>query len=497
MRKIYKIIAILLTITIGRLFGQSSYSCSNINKSSLNKNYLDSTYKSIDSVYDPESKNRRSGVYVYSSMSKEHRLVSDEHSNFKDNVDRQLLKVGLILNKISWVEIEVYINKEGKVDYFVSNFPKTEVSDLWLQPVKDTLCNWAMSYQSTLSGKEPFKMYLQFNLKDRLYISVKSQSKKRSDGYIDRYNTFITTTRPDTVDHIRLNRVHLTRVPGKIKQFKNLRILDLSDNEIEILPKFVSKLKKIDTLILLGNELAPKKIKFKRNTHIKYINIQYNKLSTLPKSLSKNKSLTSLWLGHNDLKNGIESGFFKRFRLLEDVNLYSAGLTKIPSSIGYLSSLKKLDLYYNNLTRLPKEFFEIKSLQKLGLSYNDFGNLPNEIGQMNNLQELYVQGNSLTNLPASLVNLKKIQTIDISDNAFEYLPELLTKILSINYLNISKNNLKIIPEKLLDLPSLKRLNATKINSDKVSDPKNIILVKKLREKQVEVFFDDDNELNLK
>ncbi|KAL0657669.1 hypothetical protein Bca4012_078254 [Brassica carinata] len=98
-------------------------------------------------------------------------------------------------------------------------------------------------------------------------------------------------------------------------------------------------------------------------------------------------------------------------------NLYGS----LPSSLGFLSSLRHLNLRSNRFHgSLPTQLFELQGLQSLVLYGNSFdGSVSDEIGRLKLLQTLDLSQNLFTgSLPSSLLQCNRLRTLDVSRNNF-------------------------------------------------------------------------------
>jgi len=74
-------------------------------------------------------------------------------------------------------------------------------------------------------------------------------------------------------------------------------------------------------------------------------------------------------------------------------------LTKLPPSIGWLSSLRVLDLSNNLLTNIPDALRELTQLQRLYLYGNKLTDIPDWLAKMPMLKQLYIFDNPITQPP--------------------------------------------------------------------------------------------------
>jgi Leucine-rich repeat (LRR) protein len=161
------------------------------------------------------------------------------------------------------------------------------------------------------------------------------------------------------------------------------------------------------------------------------------------------------------------------------IGMFNRGLTKLPDSIGNLSSLEELYLGSNKLVYLPESIGKLKSLQKLFLRNNNLISLPDSIGSLSSLKELYLLGNQLSDLPKSMAKLKSLQIFGLGSNQFKSVPTLIGNLKSLLNLSFRDNKLKEIPESIGNLKLLFKLN---LNDNKLEMlPKSIGNLKSLDE----------------
>ncbi|CAH2045944.1 unnamed protein product [Thlaspi arvense] len=98
-------------------------------------------------------------------------------------------------------------------------------------------------------------------------------------------------------------------------------------------------------------------------------------------------------------------------------NLYGS----LPSSLGFLSSLRHLNLRSNRFYgSLPIQLFQLQGLQSLVLYGNSFdGSVSEEIGRLKLLQTLDLSQNLFNgSLPPSILQCNRLRTLDVSRNNF-------------------------------------------------------------------------------
>ncbi|KAI3818440.1 hypothetical protein L1987_12247 [Smallanthus sonchifolius] len=168
---------------------------------------------------------------------------------------------------------------------------------------------------------------------------------------------------------------------------------------------------------------------------------------SLTSSLFENNSLSSLehlaLVSNPSLHGSIPSslGYLQSLRVL---SLSQNKLTgDIPQEICGLVNLQQLDLSYNHLTgTVPQEIGKLKSLTIFDLSYNMLGGqLPSSFGQLQSLQKIDLGFNNITGrVPQELGNLSMLVLFDLSQNFLTGpLPESLSGLKELEYLVMQDN----------------------------------------------------------
>jgi leucine-rich repeat protein SHOC2 len=142
---------------------------------------------------------------------------------------------------------------------------------------------------------------------------------------------------------------------------------------------------------------------------------------------------------------------------LKRLNLTGNGFTKLPDSIGNLTHLTRLFIEDNHLTYLPESIGNLTNLAYLFLGTNSLIYLPESIGNLNNLIWLFLDCNSISYLPGSFGNLYNLEDLDLEYNAINSLPESIVNLSKLTTISLDVNlivNLSI----LQTLPKLKEVS---------------------------------------
>jgi Leucine-rich repeat (LRR) protein len=166
-------------------------------------------------------------------------------------------------------------------------------------------------------------------------------------------------------------------------------------------------------------------------------------LSILPSEIGQFTKLQTLNLSYNNLQ--CLPYAFKNLTALKTLQLAENNLKTIPQELNHLSHLTELDLTHAQLATLTLEFETLHNLQILSLYKNKLTNIPPQIGELPYLQCLGLSFNQLTVLPKELGNCTKLRTLDIEYNKLHDLPPTFSALSNLTWLNISNNDLKSLP----------------------------------------------------
>lgn len=175
-------------------------------------------------------------------------------------------------------------------------------------------------------------------------------------------------------DILNLAAREITTIPRKL-EWLGLSELSLSDNSINMMPKHLFRLTKLQKLSLDGNNLVFLPDRIGCLTNLKELVLFKNKLEKLPESITCLTNLQILWTGFNHL-------------------------TELPKRFGILTNLQTLSLQYNKFKEIQC-VGELIYLRRLWIKNNPILELPQSIGQLRNLKLLSFRGTKITKLPQS------------------------------------------------------------------------------------------------
>jgi len=198
-----------------------------------------------------------------------------------------------------------------------------------------------------------------------------------------------------TVSNIFAPNNFISLLPDTVAMFTNLSKLDLSHNRLTSLPDSLTNLVNMTHMILTDNLLTeddlPKSMSMM--TKLRTLNMSGNQLEIIPPQILEITSLRSLYLGANCLREVTPQ--IRRLRRLKILYLGGNQLQMLPDEIGGLQYLQSLSLSDNKLRRLPETLSTLSRLRVLHLHQNMLTTLPHGLIFITSLQDLSLRDNPL------------------------------------------------------------------------------------------------------
>lgn len=163
------------------------------------------------------------------------------------------------------------------------------------------------------------------------------------------YNTDDAARVPEeVVVQLHLANLQLRRLPPEVYRYPNLKLLDVSKNQLTEIDE------QIRQLIFLN-----------------YLNCNDNNLTTLPETLSELPQLEVVLLNNNSGLNAQQAvEVLSKLTSVKTIELSGCGVGVFPAGFQRLSSLERLSLSYNQIENLPEPIPPMPALRYLDLSHN-------------------------------------------------------------------------------------------------------------------------------
>lgn len=263
--------------------------------------------------------------------------------------------------------------------------------------------------------------------------------------------------------------------PDSLMFLSSLRVLNLSNNHLEMLPETLfSNSKEIREIYLQNNGLyqLPKRL-FNRLEQLVILNLSNNKISQIDDDPFVGLiRLVVLDLSRNALTH-IKSKFFKDLLVLQILDLHNNSIGFIEDNAFLpLYNLHTLNLAENRLHQVSASLFNgLFVLSKLILSNNFIVNVNTQaFKNCSALKELDLSSNAITEVPVALTELSFLRTLDLGENQITTLRNGSFKNMeSLTGLRLVDNGIGNLTDGMFwDLPNLQVLNLSKNKVQQIS-----------------------------
>ena len=191
----------------------------------------------------------------------------------------------------------------------------------------------------------------------------------------------------------------------------HLVLLDLSNNNLTLIPDDISNLLTLTNLNLGFNQLEEIPETIAEIPNLIYLGLQSNMLSQIPASIGNMETLEGLYLGDNLLSTVSISGLIN----LSTLWINNNALNNIPADIFNLTGLNNLDLSNNVVNVINDEIINLENLTELDISNNNISTLnSNVICEMNIHININVSNNALCDEFDNLCEIEEEEYIDIN-----------------------------------------------------------------------------------
>jgi Leucine-rich repeat (LRR) protein len=201
----------------------------------------------------------------------------------------------------------------------------------------------------------------------------------------------------------------------RIRKNKNLKIINLSFNDILKVPSRLFQSQNLEDLILSNNFIFTiDDMKFNKFKNLKMLNLYQNELETISANIKLLPKIEILDFYHNCLM--FLPNEISELKTLKSLAVSNNQLWKLPDTINQLTNLNELYLHHNKLDSLPAL---PAGLIKLDVGYNLFKTIPKCIKDLPKMTELDVSNNRLTDGHKEFSFMNSLKTLYIINNDFK------------------------------------------------------------------------------
>lgn len=253
---------------------------------------------------------------------------------------------------------------------------------------------------------------------------------------------------------------------SKVVNLVNLRVLNISENEIKELPLDMGckKLPHLTTLLAYTNKLVLLPKKLCTLTSLTEMNLYNNKLKRMPDEINMMTGLETLNLAKNPLT---ALPPLDKLTLLRELKCHMCEIETIAGSWETLTSLEEILFNTNKLSTIPKMPPNVKVIDVVGnlITHVD----PTALDLCVALTEFKANNNQLTEIPLCVLRPTMESMGFASNDDINVIPREIEQCQALLTLVLNGNALVHLPQELLSLTLLVRCNLLK-NSIERSDP---------------------------
>ena len=259
------------------------------------------------------------------------------------------------------------------------------------------------------------------------------------------------------ISSIDLSSNQIEVLPAEMSNLMALKKLDLHDNCLNSLPHEIGQLQNLNRIDMSRNRLdKPLPDTFGSLRALALLNVNNNKLPSFGRFDEVPPNLGQLDLSFNEIEEVTSSyGIMKK---LQNLNLSHNKISHVAMELSFCANLQDIDLSYNNLSHIPAEMGELPLLTRLNLNNNKLTTFP-KIAMTKKLKELLINSNKIDSVPGD--NLEplsvSLEILLIADNQIKSLPDNFDTLEQLATLDVSCNNLSTLPDRLGLLKNLKSL----------------------------------------
>jgi len=251
-----------------------------------------------------------------------------------------------------------------------------------------------------------------------------------------------------SIDRLYLNGNHLQNLPQSIQRFESLRVLNLSNNELKIIPDIIfSHLRKLWILQLSNNQIQQVSPRIKELRELRSIDLSRNYLHELPNTFTSLHRLEKLVCNQNYIES-LPEGFARIVSLRElHISGNQVNSNTLVNPVASLVQLDTLSLSNCELVDLPVQMASLVSLYRVSMTSNRFEEIPRVIQTWHRLRVLDLSNNQIKSVPEWFASaVPSLQRLSLESNLLESLPENISSLDKLNYLSLLNNsNLHALP----------------------------------------------------
>lgn len=253
----------------------------------------------------------------------------------------------------------------------------------------------------------------------------------------------------ECLNTLRIARCGFSRFPQSVHKMCELRVLDISGNAIRVLPVEITYLPQLRELYLSETEIGSLyPLYFLQRLEV--LDVSRNNIDTIPDEFQYLRNLRELNISKNRI--GAIPSCMSSLQKLEVLDASKNSIKTVDPCVGLLSNLHTLRLDNNSISQLPP-LIKMQQLRVLTLGVNEISELPDVFDALSDcLEELDLESNHIGSIPPSVYNLTSLQRLRLQHNAISQIDPAIGHLISLDSLNLDNNLLDGIPSEIMQTP---------------------------------------------
>ena len=222
------------------------------------------------------------------------------------------------------------------------------------------------------------------------------------------------------VKKLKLEAVDLSLIADKLDKFRTIKVLRLTNNQIDSLPDRMFEAGSLLYFESIGNSFKHLPANFGKSKGLKELKIINAAIADFPESMSEIRFLRRIEFQSFEVDSVEMLPFLGAQRSLEEVLLYKIPMNDFPIRDSSSTTLKQVYMVNCQLTKIDSSFWNNQLLEVLALDDNKIGEIPEEVLKLKLLKSLSLKNNNLKHLPEFIAKLPALQVLNVSGNKIPY-----------------------------------------------------------------------------
>ncbi|XP_037947426.1 leucine-rich repeat-containing protein 40-like [Teleopsis dalmanni] len=286
---------------------------------------------------------------------------------------------------------------------------------------------------------------------------------------------------------------YLKKIPEKFCETqRHLKILDLADNQITVIPDEIGLLHSLTRLNVANNNISKLPYSLAKLGHLVNLQVEGNPIKTIRREILqcgttrilktlRDRSISDQAEADTNVLNVQkpntkydETVFPDRFKMRKTHSLFATmqNLDDVPAEVLDVAkeeNVTMIDLSKNVLQSLPESLLKVNDcLTELVVAKNFLKSVPSFISQFTRLAHINLSNNQLSVLPEEFGVLNTLREVNFCNNHFKSIPNCLYNLPNLEIILMGSNRIQMIDATPQGLGGLKRLATLDLSNNDIS-----------------------------